>query len=202
MLSTNSALPTQSPLAESNQRTRDDASQQKSFTAIGKGQCGTIYALKGTNMAVKLPNSVKQEDELFSDAQIHKTVYEAFTTIFPPPNISIPKFEMWLSPQSTHFWTATKPRLFDQDAIKTPNYGLVSSRIYPLPHPVLEAVVETLCPNPIKQLKPEYLPKPKNKDCVLRLYLGRRHDTRTSAPRRDQAAQLPSTGERNGKDWI
>lgn len=53
-------------------------------------------------------------------------------------------------------------------------YGLISSRIFPLPLPVQEAIVDELAPRSIKTAKASFLQDPANKDCLVRLYLGRR----------------------------
>lgn len=44
---------------------------------IGQGQCGTIYAITGTPLVIKLPNLSAKYDELFRDAQVHGMVQEA-----------------------------------------------------------------------------------------------------------------------------
>jgi hypothetical protein len=189
MLSTKSAITTKSSLAEANQRAHEDVSQQH-FSLVGKGQCGTVYSLKGTTMVVKLPNAANKNDELFIDFQVHKTVSEAFSTIYTVHNnIHIPKLEMWVSPESSHFWSA-KAALFGHD-VKVPNYGLVSERIYPLPLPVREAIVDALCPKAIIDSREEFLKKPENKDCLVRLYLGRKQDTRSFNPRNVKLRNFP-----------
>lgn len=34
---------------------------------IGRGQCGTVYALHGTNTVIKILNNASKENELFTD---------------------------------------------------------------------------------------------------------------------------------------
>jgi hypothetical protein len=186
MLSTKSAISTKSSLAESNQRARDDAAQQH-FTSIGQGQCGTVYGLKGTTMVIKLPNSVNKEDELFVDFQMHKLVYAAFASI--REDIHVPRVEAWVGPKSTSFWN--KNAALFPGTVKTPNYGLISERIYPLPLPVREAIVDVLCPKAIKDTKAEFLKRTENKDCLVRLYLGRRNDSRKMEARNVRLRNFP-----------
>jgi hypothetical protein len=176
MLSTKSAISTNSSLAEANQRARDEATLQR-FVKVGQGQCGTVYALRGTTLVAKLANSSSKENELFVDFQMHHLVYSAFVALTSVcKDIYVPKVKLWINPQSTDFWR-DNAALFPL-GVKTPNYGLVSERIWPLPLPVREAIVDALCPKAIKDMKSALLKQPENKDCLVRLYLGRRNDTR------------------------
>lgn len=174
MLSTKSAISTSSSLGEANQRARDDA-EQKVFTMVGQGQCGTVYALRGTTMGIKIPNSPQKSDQLFSDYQIHSTVKSAFNslpeTMRASHNINVPDLKAWVDPNSNHFWTEHASQF--PTGTSVPNYGLVSERIYPLPLPVRSAIVDALCPKDIQRSKAEFLDKAENKDCLVRLYLGR-----------------------------
>jgi hypothetical protein len=190
MLSTKSAISTKSSLAEENERARDDVSQQH-FTMIGKGQCGSVYALKGTTMAIKLPNTSSKTDELFRELKNHMVVHKTFKAVYSSSSsaIRVPKMMCWVTPESNSFWSE-KAALF-QDRGQVPNYGLVSERIYPLPRPVREALVSALCPKQIVNFKDEFLRKPQNKDCLVRLYLGRRHDNRTSNPKSISMRNFP-----------
>ncbi|CAA9961478.1 hypothetical protein PTNB73_04815 [Pyrenophora teres f. teres] len=189
MLSTKSAISTNSSLAEANQRARDEVNLQV-FLDIGKGQCGTVYALKGTDMVMKIPNTASKEDELFTDYQNHKSVYCAFESLGSVRlAVHVPRCDTWISPNSTEFWNSMGA-LFPKDT-STPNFGLVSERIYPLPLPVREAIVDALCPKAIKNAKVEFLKKPENKDCLLRLYLGRRNDSRKMEPRNVRLRNFP-----------
>lgn len=175
MLSTKSAISTDSALAEMNQRARDDDSL-KTFASIGAGQCGTIYALKGTTMVIKLPNSPNKSAELYEDLKSHKAVSDAFRQV-PAAlriHVQVPTLKMWVDADSDDFWTANT-KLFHKD-VQVPDLGIVSKRIYPLPYPVRSALVDTFAPKAIKDSKHDFLAKPENKDCLVRLYLGRRND--------------------------
>ncbi|KAH8641428.1 hypothetical protein IG631_04369 [Alternaria alternata] len=189
MLSTKSAISTGSSLAEANQLAHDDTTQQH-FTNIGQGQCGTVFALKGTTMVIKLPNSMNKEKELFTDFQMHKLVWDAFSAFASiQEDIHVPRIGAWVSPKSTQFWD-TMAALFPQD-VETPNYGLISERIYPLPLPVREAIVDALCPKAIKDDKSTFLNRTENKNCLVRLYLGRRNDSRKMEARNVRLRNFP-----------
>lgn len=175
MLSTKSAISTDSSLAEMNQRASEDASLH-TFRSIGGGQTGTVYALTGTTVVIKLPNSPKKSDDLYTDFLNHKKVIEAFreSSWAIRANIHVPELRVWVSPKSDHFWTASVAQ-FAQE-IQVPNYGLVSQRIFPLPEPVRAALVDTFAPKEIQARKHDFLRIRKNKDCLIRLYLGRRNE--------------------------
>ncbi|KAL5420984.1 hypothetical protein PMIN04_005961 [Paraphaeosphaeria minitans] len=180
MLSTKSGISTSSSLAEESQRARDDA-QKKIFHPVGDGQCGTVYALRGTTMVVKLPNNPQKSDELFRDFQMHLTIQNAFNTL-PEKlrasyNINVPGVKVWVDPHSDHFWTE-HASMFPGTGVPVPNYDLVSERIYPLPLPVRSAIVDALCPKEIQKQKTEFLARSDNKDCLVRIYL-RRHSRDT-----------------------
>lgn len=50
-------------------------------------------------------------------------------------------------------------------------YSIVSQRIFPLPLPTRKAIIDTFCP---LRLLRDVKADPKNKDCLVRVYLGRR----------------------------
>ncbi|KAF2242043.1 hypothetical protein BU26DRAFT_584940 [Trematosphaeria pertusa] len=177
MLSTKSAISTTSICTDKNQWARDGIGE-KVFTTVGQGQCGTVYALRGTTMVIKLPNSPQKSDQLFNDFQIHSAVKNAFTslpaTMRTSYNINIPEVKMWVDPVASHFWSEHASMFPDtENSVDVPNYGLVTERIFPLPLPVRSAIVDTFCPKEIKKQKDKFLKMPENKDCLVRLYLGR-----------------------------
>ncbi|KAL5373971.1 hypothetical protein DPSP01_012276 [Paraphaeosphaeria sporulosa] len=181
---TKTGISTSSSLAEEVQCAQDDA-QQEVFDPIGIGQCGTVYALRGTTMAVKLPNNPQNSDELFSDFRMHLKIKNAFNTLpaelHASHNVNFPDINVWVDPHSDHFWTEHKSK-FSVTGIPVPNYGLVSERIYPLSPLVRSAVVDARCPKEIQKHKAEFLARPDNKNCLLRIYLGRHsHDTPMAA---------------------
>lgn len=67
-------------------------------------------------------------------------------------------------------WWNSRLNLFPSE-YQSPTYGLVSQRIFPLPAPVRSAIIDTFCP---KQLRKSVQQDPSNRDCLVRLYLGKR----------------------------
>jgi len=161
-------------LAEEKQRA-EDAANLKTSKEIGKGQCGTIYALTATapTAVIKLPNASNKETELHNDDRIHLRVQKAFATVPSSRwDINVPGLLGWVSSNTEPFWANHAGSL-------VPNYGLLSERIFPLQAPVREAIVDRLCPKSITGNKKDFLNKAENEDCLVRLYLGGRTVSRT-----------------------
>ncbi|KAK7957264.1 uncharacterized protein PG986_006486 [Apiospora aurea] len=181
MLSTKSYISTSSSQAARNQAAHDGELVLRAAREVGKGQCGTVYAMTGTQYVLKMPNDGKV-NELFEDCCIHKEIEEAFSDleISLRPEVNIPAFGEWIHPSNDQFWNSYLQYL----PANTPkSYGLLSSRILPLPEPVREAIWTQFAPQKIRDgaAKQRELAEPKNKDCLVRVYLGRRIQ-RTESP--------------------
>jgi hypothetical protein len=168
MLSTKSYTSTAAP---------NDISQQRSIQ-IGKGQCGTIYALRGTLKVAKIPNSTEKVPQLLSDYKIHACILDAMSEVETAirKDINIPDLHSWASPNSKAFWSDCGLRF--PPGVDAQNFAMVSNRVLPVPLPVREALVDVLCPPAIQKQKQEFLAKPENKNCLIRIYLGRRATTK------------------------
>ncbi|KAK7210351.1 hypothetical protein V2G26_017529 [Clonostachys chloroleuca] len=156
---------------------QDDFSKQRSIE-IGKGQCGTIFALSGTDTVAKIPNSTEKVDQLLSDFRMHYLVIQAMNEADTKlrMDINIPELHSWVSPAIKTFWAHYGLRS-PQD-IDATSFTLVSNRVFPVPLPVRDALVDVLCPPAIRKQKQAFLAKPENQNCLIRLYLGRREITR------------------------
>ncbi|EUC37263.1 hypothetical protein COCCADRAFT_86196 [Bipolaris zeicola 26-R-13] len=141
---------------------------------VGRGQCGTVLALNDTDSVVKIPNSPAKEDELFTDYQIHYSVYSTLAPL-SSVNISVPRPEAWITRGST-IWFSTAS-CFPKGIPSIPNYGLISKRILSVRLCFREDIVDLLCPKAIKTIKTKFLARHENNDCLVRLYLGRRSCT-------------------------
>jgi hypothetical protein len=174
MLSTRSYISTTSSLAALNNTPRGNPSQQQ-FLEIGHGQCGTVYAIVGTDTVVKLPNSPVKVPQLLADFKMHASVKEAMDDVenLMKLDIHVPKLYSWETPKSKGFWTNYSKTADAQ------NFGMISSRVFPVPLPVRKAIVDVLCPPSIQKQKSEFLAKPENKNCLIRIYLGRRMRNKT-----------------------
>ncbi|EXJ90097.1 hypothetical protein A1O3_03166 [Capronia epimyces CBS 606.96] len=173
MLSTKSYILTTSTLVEKNQDAYNHP-EMKSFVKVGQGQCGTVWALTGTTMVLKVPNDGKK-DQLYNDYCQHAAVEEAFRSTFSVfrRHINLPSCQTWLGPHNELFWkdhAKFLPKGFQS------TYGIVSTRIFPVPLPVCSAIVDACAPRSVKNNKESFLAQPENKDCLIRIYLGRRQE--------------------------
>ena len=117
-----------------------------------------------------MPNKVDLADKLYHDATIHALVYEAFdqTSVISKHEILIPTMKCWMQP-GFDSWSAYRDSL--PPHLQESGYAILSQRIFPLPAVTREALIETYCPIKfIRQAKKDV----NNKDCLVRIYLGRR----------------------------
>lgn len=175
MLSMKAYISTQSTLAGECQNAHDHQSLHP-FREIGKGQTGTIWSLTGTLQVLKIANTGRT-DQLYNDLQKHVLIRDAFQrcSLALRSSINIPENKGWLGPDSEQFWNdyiQFFPNGFER------RYGLMAQRIFPLPLPVRAAIVDAFAPKDVKQSRAAFLALDTNKDCLVRLYLGRR-STRT-----------------------
>ncbi|KAK2009169.1 hypothetical protein LZ32DRAFT_608701 [Colletotrichum eremochloae] len=149
------------------------------FEELGKGQCGTVYGLLGSSTTVtKLPNAHAKVEELRADYLMHNRIDEAMQKYDPSNEISarVPKLDTWHCSKSK-FWDECG-LLFDPH-VEIRVSALVSERVLPAPLLVREALVDALLPAVIRHRKQDFLARPENKNCLIRMYLGRRHTTKT-----------------------
>lgn len=174
MLSTKSYISTKSSLAAKNQAALDNP-ELKAFTQVGKGQCGTVFALTGTTRVLKIANPGKDE-QLFNDYRRHARVEDALKETFSGlrVNISLPNLGTWVGARNEMFWTNHRGRF--PEGFVQPTSGFLSERIFPVPFPVRSAIVDAFAPKDVKKNKESFLSQQENKDCLIRIYLGRRQD--------------------------
>ncbi|KAK1598624.1 zinc finger protein-domain-containing protein [Colletotrichum navitas] len=151
--------------------------QLRHFEELGRGQCGTVYGLLGSPDIAKLANAHAKVGELLTDYRMHHTIQLAMQKHDPSHEISarLPKLGAWHDNKS-RFW-AEYGLLFDSH-VKVRESALMSERVLPAPLSVREALVDALLPMTISRQKEAFLAKPENKNCLIRMYLGRRHTTR------------------------
>jgi hypothetical protein len=170
----NRMLSTKAYLAKSSAA---DDKTHRTCISIGEGMCGTVFALKIADV-IKVPKSPGKYDQLWQDATTHNRIQRALSRIPSSlsQDINVPAYHGWVNYKSDDFWS----NQVLPPGTKVPNDGLISERILPLSLPVRGAIVDALCSKSIRKLKDAILEKPENKDCFIRLYLGRRTDTKKS----------------------
>ncbi|OQO00355.1 hypothetical protein B0A48_13702 [Cryoendolithus antarcticus] len=156
------------------------------YAPIGEGQCGTIYALRNAHDVAK----VAKEDKVPSlkqDRRTHERVLATFNNldkIIVKPAINIPHLVTWIEPEDWAWWDAQGVAEHERAIYSAiSSHSLITSRIHPLSESAREALFDYFAP---PQLKPEparstELAKEKNKDCLIRVYLGRRQPRSPSA---------------------
>ncbi|KAJ5945299.1 hypothetical protein N7516_005467 [Penicillium verrucosum] len=176
-LSVRSIISTSSSFAERMQRAK--LLQDAALVVIGRGTCGTIFEIPGTESAYK-----KGSDKvsLWNDANLTniacRAVIETKTClqeIFP--NVSIPRVPIvtgWISENDLENWWRENLRRFPKNTRKT-GYLFQVQRILPLPKPCREALIRLYFP---KTMHESALKDPDNKACLIRPYLGQRRGER------------------------
>ncbi|KAK4947620.1 hypothetical protein LTR10_013566 [Elasticomyces elasticus] len=149
-----------------------DALQQQSFDladlkVIGKGQCGQIWTRVGSGLVIKTNNPGK-EDQLWNDCCMHQVIEEAIRMTNLHRVIRNPQFGYWAR-LTDGFWDDVPEDIKPDIEYR---YGLVSSRIEPVTEGLRRDIVEAFAPS--SAIKRTILADPDNRDCLVRLYLGRR----------------------------
>lgn len=136
---------------------------------------------------IKLPNSDAKIDRLYQDALVHQIVFDTFADpSLKSIDISVPNFSCWMN-SSSKSWATYGPSL--PPSFQTTKYGIVSQRIFPLPQPTREAIIDTFCP--VRLTRTAKLDD-KNKHCLIRVYLGdRQHDQKRQATSRFSIRNFP-----------
>ncbi|EGY14699.1 uncharacterized protein VDAG_05863 [Verticillium dahliae VdLs.17] len=121
---------------------------------IGMGHCGSVWASKSSI-------ALKREDggpgrSLVNEHDVHRTLLRA----------AIGARQLSSSSAQSHQINIPLCPAFSPPT--TPRFGL---RIPPMPEPARRLLVEKYCPEPIRE---SILADPKNEDCIIRAYLGRR----------------------------
>ena len=146
------------------------------FRCIGLGFCAEIFAQIGSDENTVLKRARPQKElELWADITAHLSVRECVMAVMdrdPSLDLSIPKvhgpgFITKLNP----WWIrnyAKWPKFREATSI------LMSERIHPLPSKIRQMLISQYCP---KEQQAAAIVNPDNRDCLMRLYLGRRLPT-------------------------
>ncbi|KAL9100875.1 MAG: hypothetical protein Q9163_003802 [Psora crenata] len=156
-----------------------DGSEQ--LRIIGLGSCGTIFEIPGTEFVFKKGTS---EASLWQDFCLTNKVHNAadkVRTILKDafPSSTIPKIPVCYEfhpANDKHFWNENIRRRFPADyRTQQPLFKL--TRILPLPQQIREALIELYFDDD-ETIQQEAKDDQKNKDCLVRVYLGERESIR------------------------
>ncbi|KAK0722596.1 hypothetical protein B0T26DRAFT_630144, partial [Lasiosphaeria miniovina] len=159
------------------------------FRKIGFGQCGLVFERPTFDYAVKVARP-GFADALATDHGAHVRVYAAFNA--PPSSPSpqplecrVPSVVSFLlhDTSNSKTWWTTHAHLFpasttDDTTFPLPAAALLTQRIPALPKCARDALVTLYCP-PAAQAAVRA--SPTNRDCLARIYLGRRRGSQVPA---------------------
>ncbi|KAK1975812.1 zinc finger protein-domain-containing protein [Colletotrichum cereale] len=140
---------------------------------IGEGFCATIYNFASTGSVIKQAKGWNKHSELWTDYSAHRLIYSAGSS--KGLQVCIPQPAYFIAPEHVHTWY-TRHRaveeLPDGPILLTKSTALlISERIPALPSKIREALIDTFCP---KDQKVFARMSQNNRNCLLRIYLGRR----------------------------
>ncbi|KAI8652144.1 DUF3669 domain-containing protein [Fusarium sp. Ph1] len=140
------------------------------FRKIGFGQCGLVFEWPGRGMVVKVARPGFQ-DALWIDYEAHKAIYSAFLGQRHAPQCRVPRVFSHISKENG-WWRENKGLFMEQhDDFPFPSSALTSEHILPLAGAVRKILIERYSPQSMQQAA---LESPLNRDCLARIYLGRR----------------------------
>lgn len=141
------------------------------FRKIGFGQCGLVFERPGHPYVIRLARA-SYSDGLWADLIAHSRVYSAFVAN-ETVECRIPAVLRYISKHSPDWLDISA--LFNPDEITSdfslPAMALMTGRIPPLPKVVRNALITKFCP---PYLQKTAIESPINRDCLARIYLGRR----------------------------
>ena len=148
--------------------------------AIGWGSCGIVYEQHGTSQVLKRAvnnGALAGNCRLWNELIMHMTVEESFARCsmygVRPPAVHVPRCAGYIS-KGDKIWWAVNERLFPKET-RYPENLLRSERIPPIHMIARHALICEYCP---EGLSVKAMLQDSNKDCLIRLYLGRRrHST-------------------------
>ncbi|KAK4149170.1 zinc finger protein-domain-containing protein [Chaetomidium leptoderma] len=139
-----------------------------SFTKIGAGACGTIFAQDGRSRVYKLCKT-DQHEFLWNDYTAHNNIANCFKE-YRVEKISIPSC-YYFSPHHDARFFNEHPGLIEaaKEKCNLPTSVLVTERIPALPEPTRHLLIDTYCATINREKAKADVA---NKDCLVRVYLG------------------------------
>lgn len=147
------------------------------YRIIGFGQCGLVLEKSGQGYVLKVAKR-SYENALWDDFVAHSRVQQAFDNIHI--ECRVPRLYSYI-PKSNNVWWEQNMSLFPtvHESFTLPAMVLVSERILPLPKIAREALIEKYCSADSRAF---VIANQTNRDCLARVYLGRRRVTTTPPP--------------------
>ncbi|KAJ5277000.1 hypothetical protein N7524_003153 [Penicillium chrysogenum] len=168
LLSTKSAVSTASSFAQSRQAA---IGTRAAFREIGTGSIGKVFEQPGTPWAFKVL-LIDRHTKLWNNYIIHIRIQESFDALGKTAGlVEVPRV-CWFASKDSNFWLENLD-LFPNESTfpQRPREVLCMERVFALPEKIRHALIDVFC-NPVNAVKAKS--EPKNKDCLVRVFLGRR----------------------------
>lgn len=168
LLSTKSAISTSSSFAE---RQQAAVGFRAPFREIGTGSIGKVFEQAGTPWAFKAL-LIDRSSKLWNNYVMHMRIQRSFDQLAAVlTTVEIPRVA-WFANPSSDFWPPNLELFPDLPTFpRKPRDIMCMDRIYPLPAPIRELLIDLFCPSERSQMAKA---DPANKDCLIRVLLGRR----------------------------
>lgn len=156
------------------------ADRLSTFRTIGAGTCGTVFEIPNTLEVVKRAKN-GYEDALWNDHICHKIVLECIgrnLNLFGG-GLHVPKSLSFVSTSDGHNWRKLAANFPEQYRSRSALY--FSERILPVPESVRFALIDKYFP---EEVRSEGKASEGNKDCLVRIYLGKCRDPDRLKPTR------------------
>lgn len=137
-----------------------------SYTKIGAGACGAIFAQEGKRFVIKVAKT--DDNKLWNDCGMHASIADQFRS-WNFAEVKIPAYFYFIPKGDPYF--DRHPALVQaaENVCIMPKSALVTQRIFPLPLATRDLLVEIFCPERGKQASRN---DAANRDCLVRVYLG------------------------------
>lgn len=168
LLSTKSGISTASSFAQSRQAA---IGTRAPFRESGTGSVGKVFEQPGTPWAFKVP-LVDRHTKLWNNYIMHLRIQQSFDVLGETAGlVEVPRV-FWFANKDSSFWNESLD-LFPNESTfpRRPREVLCMERVFPLPEIIRHALIDVFCNLAnAERAKAE----PKNKDCLVRVLLGRR----------------------------
>lgn len=148
------------------------------YRTIGFGQCGVVFERSGRGFVLKVAKP-SYKDSLWADFKAHFNVRQAFEQQGKEKLIEcrVPRLYSYVAKDNDKWWNESHP-LFSttHESVSLPAMTLISQRILPLPKIARDILINKYCPDTARDFAAK---SPTNRDCLARVYLGRRRLTNT-----------------------
>ena len=173
MLSIRSVISTTFSFANRHQAAQADADLQK-FRKIGQGSCGAVFEHIGFADIAKRENL--HNTDLWNDFTKHIDVIDAINdTSGFLTNVRVPACHGFIRKADTKWWSNNRSQFPEE--YQSPGNIILAERIPSLPQIVRHALIDLYFPPSQPQSRKEMAKDdPINKDCLARIYLGKRRD--------------------------